>query len=532
MDTPPAAPTGLPGRLADADDAADQDLVGLSPAAADAGPAACRGPLHRAVADARRFITDDLWNRDVTGMPRKKRLLFALGRIGAIVVRGFLADHCALHASALTYITLISMIPVLAVMFSFSKGIGMHNRLIESIGLERTEVTEVVDGKPVTRVQFAVAARRDAGGGSGSGGKTFSQLTVDGLPEPMQRVVTSVLSYVENTNFGALGLVGSLLLLWGAVRAMSQLELSLNTIWGVRVPRPLFRRFTEYFFVLALIPFLFLVATSLNAGLSAPAVMSRIEAWFGPLARLYSFLLWMLGAAVMVAAFAFVFKFMPNTDVKTLPAVVGGLVGGALWYATQWAYITFQIGLTSYNAIYGTFAAVPFFLVWLYANWTIVLFGAEVTFAVQNYRTYVLEGPAVAASPAARVALGVALTYEACKAYLAGQRGWRPAAFAREHTIPVRLVANVAATLVANGILVPVDLGGDRDRAYVPGKPPDRLSPADVEEAVRADRRHYTTPLLGLVPEHVAGILHRGYAALTARLGEATFQDLIERPRG
>jgi membrane protein len=501
MDSPPNTPAAKPGRV---------DL------------------LHQALADARRFVADDLWDRDVTAMPRRQQLLFSLGRICAIVVRGFMADNCALHASALTYISLMSMIPVLAMMFSFSKGIGMQNRLIEAIGLERVETVETVNGKEVTRVQFLIAARPgNRPGTPAANGST--QFTLDSLPEPLQKVVTTVFSYVENTSFGALGLVGSLLLLWGAIQAMSQLEQSFNAIWGVKVPRPLFRRFTEYFFVLVLIPVLFLVATSVNAGLSAPAVIARIDAWFGPLARLYALTLRLFGVAVVVGAFAFLFKFMPNTDVKTLPAVAGGVVGGALWYATQWVYITFQIGLTSYNAIYGTFAAVPFFLAWLYANWTIVLFGAEVAFAVQNYRTYILEGSAVAASPAARVMLGVALTYEACKAYIAGERGWRPAAFARAHTVPVRLVASVAATLVAHGILVPVDLGGDRDRCYVPGKPPDLLTLADIELAVRAGNRQYTTPLMALVPECVGAGMRRTYDAFVQQLGAVSFRRLVEQ---
>lgn len=500
MDTPSTPPAARPGRIEG---------------------------LQQILADAQRFVRDDLWDRDVTAMPRRQRLLFSLGRIIAIVIRGFMADNCGLQASALTYITLMSMIPVLAMMFSFSKGIGMQNHLIEAIGLQRTEVTEQVDGKEIARVQFVVVGQDKAGPAANAPNGT-SQFAIDSLPEPLQKVVTAVFSYVENTSFGALGLVGSLLLFWGAVRALSQLEQSFNAIWGVRVPRPLFRRFTEYFFVLALIPVLFLVATSVNAGLSAPAVVARISAWFGPLAGLYALILRLFGVGVVVGGFAFLFKFMPNTDVKTVPAIVGGAVGGALWYATQWAYITFQIGLTSYNAIYGTFAAVPFFLAWLYANWTIVLFGAEVTFAVQNYRTYVLESSAAATSPAARVTLGVVLTYEACKAYIAGERGWRPAAFARTHAIPVRLVTSVAATLVAQGILVPVDLGGDRDRCYVPGKPPDLLTLADVELAVRANNRQFVTPLLGLVPGRVAAALTGAYEGFAERLGATSFRALVD----
>jgi membrane protein len=481
----------------------------------------------RALTEVRRFLADDLWDHDVTLLSGSKRLLFSLCRIAAIVVRGFVADNCGLQASALTYITLMSMIPVLALMFSFSKGIGMQNRLIELVGLERSETVERVDGREVRRVEFKIAPRGSATADASGNG----QFALSSLPEPMQKVVTTVFSYVENTSFGALGLVGSLLLLWGAVQAMHKLEQTFNQIWGVRTPRPMFRRFTEYFFVLALLPVLLVVVTSANAALSAPAVIDRISLWFGPLAGLYTGILRLFGVGVIMAAFSFLFRFMPNTEVKTSAALVGGVVGGALWYATQWVYITFQIGVTNYNAIYGTFAAVPFFLAWLYTNWTIVLFGAEVSFAVQNYRTYILEGSAAAASPAARVMLGIVLTYETCRSFLAGERGWRPAEFARVHAIPVRQVASVAATLVAQGILVPVDLGGERDRCYLPGKPPEQLTLADVELAVRANNKQYTGQLLRLVPERVAQAMVENYDGFLKQLSTVTFRALVEREK-
>ena len=184
--------------------------------------------------------------------------------------------------------------------------------------------------------------------------------------------------------------------------------------------------------------------------------------------------------------------------------------------------------MTNYNAIYGTFAAVPFFLAWLYTNWTIVLLGGEFSFAVQNYRTYILGGSAAAASPASQVALGVVLTYETCRAFLAGEHAWRLAEFARIHAIPVRLLANVAATLVEQGILIPVEQGGDRERYYVPGKPPELLTLADVERAVRADNKQYTGQLLRLAPEPVAKAVLDHYDSFSKQLSTVSFRALVE----
>lgn len=480
--------------------------------------------LWQIAGSARRFLADDLWDLDVVLLSGPRRVLFSLCRIATIVSRGFVTDNCSLQASALTYITLMSMIPVLALMFSFSKGMGMQNRLIELIGMQRTEIVEQVDGHEKKRIEFRVAAPGSPEArAAGSGPFALAE-----LPDPLQKVVTTVFSYVENTSFGALGVVGSLLLLWGAVQAMIKLEETFNLIWGARTPRSLFRRCTEYFFVLALMPVLLVVVTSVNAALSAPAVIDRIGLWFGPLAGLYTGILRLFGVTVIVGAFTFLFKFMPNTEVKTLPALLAGLVGGALWYATQWAYITFQIGVTNYNAIYGTFAAVPFFLAWLYTNWTIVLLGGEFSFAVQNYRTYILGGSAAAASPASQVALGVVLTYETCRAFLAGEHAWRLAEFARIHAIPVRLLANVAATLVEQGILIPVEQGGDRERYYVPGKPPELLTLADVERAVRADNKQYTGQLLRLAPESVAKAVLDHYGSFSKQLSTVSFRALVE----
>lgn len=498
-----------------------------SPSTPTSPPRNLLAKLRQRGRSAQRFLAEDLWDLDVALLPGPRRLLFAVCRIATIVVRGFTTDNCGLQASALTYITLMSMIPVLALMFSFSKGMGMQNRLIELIGLQRNEIVEQADGHEKRRVEFSVAPPGSLEAQAAGSG----QLALGGLPEPLQRVVTTVFAYVENTSFGALGLVGSLLLLWGAVQAMIKLEETFNQIWGVRTPRPLFRRCTEYFFVLALLPVLLVVVTSVNAALSAPAVIDRISLWFGPLAGLYTGILRLFGVAVIVGAFTFLFRFMPNTEVKTMPALLAGLVGGGLWYATQWAYITFQIGVTHYNAIYGTFAAVPFFLAWLYTNWIIVLLGGELSFAAQNYRTYVLGGSAAAASPAARAVLGLVLTYEACRAFLAGEHAWRLAEFARVHAIPVRLVASVAAMLVAEGILVPVDLGGDQERAYVPGKPPESLTLADVERAVRADNKQYTRQLLRLAPERVARTMLENYDGFLDHLSTVTFRALVEREK-
>jgi membrane protein len=487
------------------------------------------------VSDARRFFQEELWDRDVGTLPRMKRFLFSLCRVSTIVVKGFIADNCGLQASALTYITLMSMIPVLALMFSFTKGIGMQNRIIEVIGLEKHEVTETVDGEKVVDIHFSIPApdseddeAKEQAGEVPEPNTPESRkesMRLRSLPEPLQKAVITIFTYVENTKFGTLGLVGSLLLFWAVVKAISKLEHTFNAIWGIKESRPLFRRITEYIFLIIMIPMVFLVATSVNAAMSSQEVVDRIREFVGPLAWLYRRLIRLSGFVLIGLAFSFLYGFMPNTKVKLFPALVAGFVAGLLWFLTQWAYITFQIGVTKYNAIYGTFAVVPFFLAWLYANWMLVLFGAEVSFAVQNHRTYILESSSSSASPAVLSLLGLVLTYEACKAFYEGRSAWSPVDYAREHAIPARMLGAVTSGLVDAGVLVRV--AGDGER-YVPGKDLSRLTVEDVEEAFRGHNKQFSQKFVKLLPERLGDEFLSQYETFRRNLSDISFRDALE----
>ena len=320
------------------------------------------------VGEARTFVEDRVWDWDLDALSRAKRSLVTLCRICVIVVRGFVADNCALQASALTYITLMSMVPVLALMLSVSKGLGAQERLMQVVGLERAKDTLEIVVIPGSRLSE--------------------------LPAEMERVAQTLFVYVENTNFTTLGTIGLLLLVWTVLQTMGQIERSFNLIWGVKEHRTLLRRFSDYISVLVLVPILILGATSANAVLSSENVLGILARLSGPLFFLIEHLIRLTGVAGILVAFFLLYLFMPNTKVKIVPAIVAGLVGGILWYVSQRVYIEGQMGLTRLNTIYGTFAAIPFFLMWLYVSWVLVLFGAEVGFAVQHHHTYILESGA------------------------------------------------------------------------------------------------------------------------------------------
>lgn len=474
------------------------------------------------VRDARRFFETELWDRDLATLPRMRQLLFALCRVCVIVVKGFLGDNCGLQASALTYITLMTLVPMLAVMFSFSKGVGLQNRLIETIGLERSEMVETVDGQEVREVVFRLASPPEDVVEKPS--RNGSKMSLESLPVPAQEVVVKILGYVENTRFGKLGLVSLLLIFWAVIKAVSRMEHTFNHIWGITKARPLLRKVCDYFFVLMLIPIAFLVATSATAMLESPAIADRLREWVGPLYVLYEHLIRLSGFVLVGLAFSFLYLFMPNTKVKVFPALVAGFVTALLWFITQFLYIRMQVGLTKFNAIYGTFAALPFFLAWLYANWTLILFGAEVSFALQHHETFVLEGATSDVPVGARVALAIICVHEASRSFLLGEGPWSAAAYSRQHMVSARLVLEVCAVLVAKGILVSVE---ERDGRFMPGRDIALLTPADVEEAFRGQEDRASRDLFRLLPTRLVPAFVEGYGAFSAGLRETSFRELV-----
>lgn len=389
----------------------------------------------------KKFVFEDLWELDFTPLPLLKRTALGLLKVCFIVFRGFSRDRCSLHAAALTYITLIALVPLIAVMFSAAKGFGAGQKLQEAI--------------------------------SGY---------IASMPPNVQEYIQTMLQYVENTNFGMLGAIGVALLFYTVVGTLGKVESSFNQIWGVKVERSFFRKFSDYVSVLLVVPILIMTATSINATLSSHRFLIWLSQQTPLFAMLYEHLAGLTGTLFVCTAFTFIFMCMPNTRVRFLPALAGGVVAGTLWQLLQWAYIHLQIMVSSYNTIYGTFASVPIFMVWLFVCWQIVLFGCEVSFAGQNYRTYENESVALKANQATREALALSLMVEAGKQYAAGSGAWNPAEFSEQHKIPIRLVRDVVHQLAQAKMLFSAD---GTDARLVPARPLESIQVGDILNAMR-----------------------------------------------
>lgn len=478
-----------------------------------------------AFADGRRFFLEELWRQDLDGLKGLRRLLFSLCRIGMIVGRDFQLNKCSLQASGLTYITLVSMVPVLAIMFSFSKGLGMQSKLMSAVGLEAVHSVTIIDGEEIKETKFQVAAAVPSSG-SDSGADVPAAGLASSLPPPMQQALVSIFTYVEKTSFATLGLVGSLMLLLTVILSMSKLEDNLNTIWGVTKGRPVSRKISEYLVVLILLPVVFLVATSLNAVISSNSLLSYLAENAPALAWIIRKSFAFLAALFTIAGFTFFYIFMPNTSVKIFPAVMAGLVTGILWSILQWAYLTLQVGLTNYNAIYGTFAVVPFFLAWLYASWSVILVGAEISFAIQNHRTMQWERISEQTSSGACMLLAMLVVYQVCRAFRCGETPWEPLKYARENGISTRIMHRVVETLQQATIIVAIAQEEKSDQAFLPARDPQVLTMAMVEEAFRNVHSRDAENFMHCLPKELAEDFTRRYQKFQDDLSSRNFHQL------
>ena len=266
-------------------------------------------PLGGIYARALRFFSADLWLRELRPgsiVDNGTRVL----QFAVMVVEGFVRDQLLLRASALTYITVLSLIPILAITLNVLKALGVSENLAEL----------AVD-------QIAT-----------------------GLPDARDRI----LELIQGADTGRLGTVGAVILVGTAVLTLRHLESVLNDIWGVRTRSGWARRFADYLFVLIVVPLLTAVALSLSTSLRSGSVVAWIET-VPALQALYQLGLQRLPVLLLAIAFTFLYWFFPNTRVRFASAVLGGVVAALLFFLAQYFYVEFSVGAARYSVLFGKF---------------------------------------------------------------------------------------------------------------------------------------------------------------------------------
>jgi membrane protein len=411
----------------------------------------------------RLFVGRDIWRTDLAAASRLGAIGIYPLRVILIVVRGFWFEHQGLlRASALTYSTLLSLVPILAFALAFLKGLGVHN-LLEPFLINRGVI--------------------------GS-----------------EETVRMLLSYASNIEVSTLGGLGLAMLVFTTVLGVGNIERAFNEIWGVRTERPILRKIADYASVLVLGPVALLLATSINTRLYIPTFVTT---WLGmrgigeAVTFFSTVMSTMLPYVALWLVFAFFYSFLPNTRVHAIPALIGGVVGGTLWQIAQWGYIAFQVGMANAQAIYGALAQLPVLMLWIYVSWVTTLLGAEVAYACQHVTSYFPARLVHCASVYIREWLAHALYFSLVRTFIEGSGTWSAVTFAQQYHIPLRLLTEILAPLQEAGLLVETAASPDH---YVPGRDPASITPWHLLQALR----HHGDQTLG-------GIIAL-YEPLTSRL--------------
>lgn len=258
--------------------------------------------------------------------------------------RGFIEDDCYAKASALTYYSLLSIVPILAVLFGIAKGFGFEKALEHEIIYQFSDQRELVD----KLIEFAY-------------------------------------SWLHNVQGGVIAGIGTIVLLWSVLGLLNNVENALNAIWKNPTSRPYSRKISDYLATMIIGPIFFVTSSSitvyLNTQLTQTAHSNIIVEAVSPILL---FILKLFPFFLSCTLFTFIYLFMPYAKVYLRSALIAGIIGGIAFQVWQWVYIKFQVVATSYGAIYGSFAALPLFLIWLQISWIIFLAGAELAYEIEN----------------------------------------------------------------------------------------------------------------------------------------------------
>jgi membrane protein len=355
------------------------------------------------------FFTKRLWELDPAAIGGFKGEALQLLQFVCFVGANFIRNDALLRATALSFTSLLSLVPLLALAFSVLKGLGAQNRLAPFI------LKQVAAGQEV--------------------------------------VVNRVISYIGNTNMGSVGAIGLAALLYTSISMLGSVESAFNGVWGVTETRSYYRKFTDYVSVLVSAPLLLLAATSITTSLQSRMVIN----WFLErtyLGDIFLFFLSLTPYFTVWAALFLLYIFIPNTQVRAGSALIGAVFAGTLWELAQWGYIHFQVGAGNYNAIYGTLAALPILMIWIYASWIIVLFGMEVVAAHQNRRTFRRDLRSGEVSESFRELVALASLRHIAQAFHEGSPPWGEAHLAGRLRVPDRLMRETLKHLEDTGLIV------------------------------------------------------------------------------
>jgi membrane protein len=419
---------------------------------------------------------------DAGRLPPARRLAVHLLRLVIVAARASQDGLLNLRAMGLVYSTLLSLVPLLAVVFSVLKAFGAQYQI-----------------RPV--LEHALGP----------------------LGPGREQIAERIIQFVSNTQVGVLGAIGVAGLLYTVLSLMDRVEDALNHVWQARQARGLARKFTDYLSMLLAGPVLVLAAFALIATAQSHWIVRWVLAATGIESLVVLVTGYLLPVALLGSAFFLLYRLVPNTEVSTRAALVGGVVAAVLWHLAGIAFTAFLAGSTRYAAIYSGFAGIMVFMIWLYIGWLIVLVGAAVGYFHQYPRSYIQARARHGALYREWIALAVVA--EVTRRFLAGEPPGRLSGMARMIAAPLAHLQPIVDDLVARGIL----LRAAEPEGLALAASPDQVTVVDVLDVVR-DPASVDEPVLAGASDAGAGVLRRRDAAVREALERMSLRALVGQP--
>jgi membrane protein len=411
-----------------------------------------------------------------------------LARVLYAVVRDVVEGRLPLHAASLVYTTILSLVPLTALAFSVLKGFGVHYRF-----------------EPLLMSALAPLG---------------SEASV---------IAERLLNFVDRMDVGVLGVVGLAMLFWTAISVVQKIEAAFNEIWHAHRARPLARKFTDYLSVLLIGPVLMFSAFGISASVLASETVRELSE-YRPVWLLIDTAQQLVPFFLVVAAFTFIYKFLPYTRVNILSALLGGAIGGLIWAIASWAFGLFAQGASTYTAIYSAFASLILFIIWLDVNWLILLIGASFAFYHQHpeYTPLSAGRPLLSIRSRERLALGVIAAIG--RAQYHGERPLSASDLRRRLRVPEEAVHRVLDALVEADLVAAT---ADEPARYLPARPLESTSLKALMDAARraGEQRGLTLERIRAVPQVRAAEARIDRAIAEALHGEH-LKDLALGPGG
>ncbi len=426
-----------------------------------------------------------VWHRPLPTESYGLRFLRGILRIIFIVVRESQDDRITLRASALTFTVVLSLVPMLALGTAVLKGLGAGDQMrqaaytfIEQFAPESPAAT-IPPGLPDTQggQDTGPATQVQPGLTDSETNQRADEEKLQGLTSHLRRAVDQLFDYVERTDFTTLGTIGIIGMVLAALGVLTSIEQSMNAVWQTTTGRALGRKIIDYMALMILLPLSVNLALGASAALQSPALQSLLQNVM-PLLWLERFLFKALPIGMLVITFSLLYQFLPNTRVGFLPALAGGLFGGLTWFWVQIIYVKMQIGVARYNAIYGSFATLPLFFLWIYVAWVVFLLGAEVAFAIQAWRQY--QWSTVALTPSARLAMAFDVMEAALADYKARIITERKS-LSKTLNQTEKTIGIIINELVDGGLLRRIE---GKLEGYVPAGPLNELKPSEIMDII------------------------------------------------